>query len=237
MRAAHVIGTERHQEAAAEVVAERDRADHVHARSAAALADRERGGHDRAAGMGLGDGLEVVGLVGVAEHAVGERRIDRSGPEVRRDDRGFLDAAQAAHIAQRHLARPHARARHHRAERVEDAVLALSEHVGRKRAGARLDHVAREASGDVGAGGASGRVCRLRGIERSSGKRCGGNQTTGTLQHATAHETAFLRVVHGVHPQGFPRLSAPEAETRETACQWPLDAPTAARNGRRFHEY
>ena len=63
-----MIGSERHQPAAAEVVAERDRTEQLRARALVALGHRERRGHDGAAGMRLGDRLEVVGLVGVREH-------------------------------------------------------------------------------------------------------------------------------------------------------------------------
>ena len=93
MRAADVVGPERHQKPAAEVVAEHDGPEHLGARAALALADREGGGHDGTARMRLRDRLEVVGLIGVREHAVGERRVHRRRPDLRRQDRGFLLAA------------------------------------------------------------------------------------------------------------------------------------------------
>ena len=42
------------------------------------LAERQRRRHDRAARMRVRRAVRVVGLVGMRQHAVGERRLDRA---------------------------------------------------------------------------------------------------------------------------------------------------------------
>ncbi len=82
MRVGRGIGVriaERHVEARADVVAERDRAQEVGAAAVGELGDRERRRHDAAAGMVAAAQMGIVGLVGVAAHGVGERRaLDRN---------------------------------------------------------------------------------------------------------------------------------------------------------------
>ena len=147
MRGADMVGPERHQKPAAEVIAEDDGLEHFGARSAFALADREGGGHDGTAWMRLRDRLEVVGFIGVREHAVGERRVHRRRPDLRRQDRGFLFAALRLDVADRGLARREVRAGDDRAERIQDAVPGFARGVGGEGAIARLDHVARQPRG------------------------------------------------------------------------------------------
>ena len=149
MRRAHVIRSEREQPSAAQVVAERDRANQILSRALAAFAHGQGSGHDRAAGVGLGDRLEVVGLVGMPEHAVDERRVDRRGPDRRRQDRGFRHTALRPRETDRRFTRLEARARDHRRNRVEDAVTRLARDLGRQRTIARGRHVASHAAGEV----------------------------------------------------------------------------------------
>jgi hypothetical protein len=102
--------------------------------------------------MRLGHGLEIVGLVGMGAHGVGERRIDRRAAEIRPDDGALRFAAESRDIAHGHLARRHARARNHRAEGVENAVLAgQHDRVGQRRV-ARRRHVASQAPGQIAFG-------------------------------------------------------------------------------------
>ena len=69
--------------------------------------------------------------------------------EIRRDHRGFGDATLCARVLNSHLARLELRARHHRAECIENSVFRF-DHNGRWQiAIARLRHVARQPPGDV----------------------------------------------------------------------------------------
>ena len=101
MRGAHVVGAERQQEAAAHVVAERHGAQQLGAGPAVPLGHGERGRHDGAAGMRLGHRLEVVGLVGVGEHAVGERGVDGGGAQIRGQHGRLRRAALRPDVADR----------------------------------------------------------------------------------------------------------------------------------------
>ena len=83
--------------------------------------------------MGLGDWLEVVGLVGVREHAVGERGVACRRLDVSREDGRFADAALRAHEANDHFAGLEPRTRHHCAEGVEDRVPDISYDLRRQR--------------------------------------------------------------------------------------------------------
>jgi hypothetical protein len=66
-------------EPAAQVVTQRDGTHQIGAGPPFALAHRERGGHDGTPRMRLGYWLEVVGLICMGAHAVGERRVDGRG--------------------------------------------------------------------------------------------------------------------------------------------------------------
>ena len=124
--------------------------------------------------MRLGDGLEIVGLVGMRTHRVRQRRVDRRGAEIGADDGSLGIAAERAHIFQRHLARLHARARNHRAERIENAVLAFAQHLLGQLLIPRSDHVAGEPLRHAWAAAKS----RTAAGGGQSGNRAGGLQET-----------------------------------------------------------
>ena len=176
MGAAHQIRPQRHQEAAAEVISERDRADEFLAAAALLLGDGQRGGNDRAAGMGLGDRLEIIGLIGMGAHRVGKRRVDRRGAQIGADNRGLLGAAEPSHVDHGLDARMHPRTGNHRAEGVENAMLAFHEHRLRQRLIACRDHVACQPC-------RHSRIRRRGHFERRSRQRGG---RAGRLQHAAA---------------------------------------------------
>jgi len=150
MRAAHEIRTQRYQETAREIVTEADGADELLAAAMLPFADCERCGDDRTSRMRLGDGLEIISLVGVSAHGVGKRRVDRRGAEIGADDRRLRVAAEGPYIFQCHDTRIHVRPRHHRAERIENAVLAFDHHLRRQFLIACGNHVARKPLRDAG---------------------------------------------------------------------------------------
>jgi hypothetical protein len=95
---------ERGQEATAQVEAEHHRPHERRARRARPLGHRERGRYRRAPGVRLGERVEVVGLVGVREHAVRERGVDRGGDDVGGRDTRLGGAALRTHVVDRELA-------------------------------------------------------------------------------------------------------------------------------------
>ena len=209
MGGAHLIRAERQEKAAAEIVAERDRPQQLRARAVLALGHRERGRHDGAAGMRLGDRLEIVGFVGVAEHPVGERGVDRRRSDVGREDGRLRHAALSAHVLDRHLAGLEAGPRHHRRQRVEDAMLGFAHDLGRQTPIARLDHVARQPAGDIrtrrrrrGGGGLTAIRRRIRG----GWKRRSRHESARTLQPAAPGQLLIFHV--------FPQLKV--TDTRHT---------------------
>ena len=123
-----------HRHARADVVAERDRAQEVHARRAELLAERERGRHRRAARMRARRAVRVVGLVGVRQHPVRERRLDRAAHKIGSGDRRHGLPAVAARKRDRRAPRRQAGPRDHRGDRVQNVVLGLLEHRLRQRA-------------------------------------------------------------------------------------------------------
>lgn len=163
MRAAQQIRPQRYQQAATKIVAEHHRPNEFLAAAAFLFSHRQRSGNHGAARMRLGDRLDIVGLVGMGAHCVGERGVDRGGAEVGSDHRGLRLAAEPANILHRHDAGRHARARHHGAEGVENPVLARHRDDVRQRLIPGRGHVACEPRGDVSVRrgcGASGRKGR-----------------------------------------------------------------------------
>ena len=94
--------------------------------------------------MGLGRGVEVVGLVRVAHHAVGKGRIGGGGDDIRGHDHGLGHAAQRANVLGRHLPGQQGAAGHDRGEAVEETVLGLKVHVRGQSAVSGLRHVVRQ---------------------------------------------------------------------------------------------
>lgn len=138
------------------------------------LRKSESSRHDRASRMRLGDGLEIVGLVGMGAHGVGQRCVDRRGPEIGPDEGGLRIAAEAADIFQRHDTGVHARARHHGTERIENAVLTCQHHLLGQLLIARSHHVPRQPFGDTRAR----RAHRAAAGGGHRGNRSGGLQET-----------------------------------------------------------
>ena len=141
---AELDAAERHREPRADVVAERDGAQEGAPVDAELLAERERRGNDRRAGMRLRRAVRVVGLVGVREHAVGERGVGRrsraaSSPRSSRPTR-----PPACARANASAARPGGElgAGDHRGESVEHVLLGFRGDVGRQRTRERRGHVA-----------------------------------------------------------------------------------------------
>jgi hypothetical protein len=88
-------------------------------------------GHHRATGMGFRHRLEVVSFIGVTEHAMHQRSVDRRGPDIRGDDRGLCRASLSSHKADCHFSGLEFGPGHHGAERVQDAMLGFTGHVER----------------------------------------------------------------------------------------------------------
>ena len=99
--------------------------------------------------MRLRIGLEVVGLVRVREHRVDEGRGDDRRAEVRRHDRGLRRSALRAREADCHFPGLQARARNHGRDRVEDAMLRVTDDVPGQRLLTGRGHVAGHASGQI----------------------------------------------------------------------------------------
>ena len=94
VRAAHQIRPQRHRQAATEIIAERHRANEFLTAATLLFGDGERGRHHGTARMRLGDRLDIVGLIGMGAHGVGERGVDRRGEEVGTNHRGLRLAAK-----------------------------------------------------------------------------------------------------------------------------------------------
>jgi len=146
----NVVRAQRHEETAAQVVAEDNSVKHVEARTAIALGHGERGGHDRTAGVRLGDRLEIVGLVRMAEHRVRQGGVDCRGSDVRGEDGSFRDPTLSSDEPDHGFAGFETRARDHRPNRVEDPMLAFADDVGWKISVPSGHHVAGQPACDVG---------------------------------------------------------------------------------------
>jgi hypothetical protein len=101
MRRTHEVWAESEKEAAAHVIPEGDRLQQLDAGTVVPFGDGEGRGHDRAARMRLRDGLEIIGLVRVTEHPVGQSGVDRRRFDVCREDRRFCSAALRANVLDR----------------------------------------------------------------------------------------------------------------------------------------
>ena len=132
-RGAELDRVQRLRQPAADIVAERDRAKERRAARALAFRHGERRSDDPAARVRLRGRMRIVGLVGVAEHAVRERRIDRACHDAAADDRGLFRPAQGLRERDRLFSRRQARAGQHRGERVEQVMLGFLEDRGRER--------------------------------------------------------------------------------------------------------
>ena len=130
---AELVGVERLRQAAADVVAERHRAQQRRAVAPLALGHGKRRRNNAAARMRLRRRMRVIGLVGVGEHAVRQRGIGGSGDDRAADHAGLADATERLYIRDRLLSRRKARSGDHRRNRVEQVMLGLLRHRRRQR--------------------------------------------------------------------------------------------------------
>ena len=95
----HLTGqaAERHRDARADVIAQRDGAQEAVPVDAELLAGGQRRGHHGAAGVRLRGRVGVVRFIGMGQHPVGQRRFDRAANHVRAGDGGdFLPVCARA---------------------------------------------------------------------------------------------------------------------------------------------
>ena len=133
--------------------------------------------------------MRIVGLVGVRQHPVGERRLDRAAQHVRARDRRHRRAAIAAREADRGAARSELRTGDHGGERVEHVVLGLLDHVGGQRPISRFGHIGAERSHH--------RPDRLRARRHAGGER-GRDGGAAGLQHASPRHARITRMLVAV---------------------------------------
>ena len=88
--------------------------------------------------------VRIVGLVGMRQHAVGERRFDRRRGERCAGDRRCPLRSIGANVALRRLAGRQFRPGDHRRQGVEEMVLGLLGDLGRQRAGSGSAHIGAE---------------------------------------------------------------------------------------------
>ena len=130
---AKLIGIERHVDAGADVVTERHGAQQRRPAGAFALAHGECGRHNRTTGVAERRCVRIIGLIGVTQHAVGERRSGGGGDDAAAGDYGLCFAAQRFGIRDGFAARQQARTGHHRRQGVEHMVFGFFQHFGRQR--------------------------------------------------------------------------------------------------------
>ena len=102
---AHQVWPQGIHEAAAEVIPQDYRFQKLLTRATFLLRHGQRRGHHRATRMGLGHGLEVVRLIGMAKHPICQRRIYRGGLQVCCQDRGLREAPLRPDVSNSHLSR------------------------------------------------------------------------------------------------------------------------------------
>src|SRR5690348_739099 len=90
------------------------------------------------------EGMRIVGFVGVGQHAVGQRRLNRAAEQVRANYCRSLLASVGTGELHRHAARGQVDARDHGCEGVEYMMFGLLERFLWKRAAAGLAHVIAE---------------------------------------------------------------------------------------------
>ena len=100
-RAAKPLDPQRLGDPRADVIPEDDRAQQGGAAAPLALGHGQGRRHDAAPGMDEGDVIGVVGLVGMGQHPVGQRRVRGRGHQARAQDAGLARAAEGAHVIDR----------------------------------------------------------------------------------------------------------------------------------------
>ena len=112
-------------QAAADVVAKRNRAEKHRAVAPLPLGHGQGRGHDAAAGMSQRRRMRVVGFVGMGQHAVGQCGVPCSGSDIAADHAGFFDAAEGFYVGDRFFPGRQARPGNHGGDRVEDVMFGL----------------------------------------------------------------------------------------------------------------
>ena len=177
------------EHARADVVAERHGPHEARAADPELFADRKRGGHRVAAGM-PSTRPRIVCLVGVGQHAVGQRRLNGTTERGVADDGGECVAGVGSGEGDGRPARWQLGARDHRGDGVEDVPLRLLEHLVRQRAVSRLAHVGGEPRRDVADRMTAGRRHPRRGLRLRRSRDARGwpggrrDHPSRALQHA-----------------------------------------------------
>ena len=123
-----IMRVQRQRQAAAHIVAQRHGAQQLRAVAVLAFAHRQRGGHHATARMRERRRVRIVGLVGVSQHAVGQRRVFRRGHKLAADDHRLLGAAQRLDVRNRRAPRWQTRTGDHGRHGVEHMVLGALDH-------------------------------------------------------------------------------------------------------------
>ena len=147
--APHQVRAQGQQEPATQVVTQHHGPQQLLAGAVLPLGHSQGCRQHRTAGMGLGNRLEIVGLVGVAEHPVHQRGVDRRGLQVGGQHRRFGDTALQPDILNRHLAGLEAAPGNAGRQGVEDTVLGRQDHLGGQGALTRLGHILGQYAGDA----------------------------------------------------------------------------------------
>ena len=193
---------QRDRHARPNVVAERHGAQETHAVGAELLPGGQRGGHNRAPRMRLGERMRVIGLVGVSKHSIRKRGLDGTTHHIRANHGRNLLALVDARELDRETSRRKIGTRNHRRHSVEDYMLGLLDGLLRKFAAGRLAHIGTERRHDL--------ACGRRHAFRSSRKCCGRQDRARTLQHFAPREDDRVRfrrhlvvliILHGVFPR------------------------------------
>ena len=120
--AAETLDAQRLRHARAHVVAQHHRPQQRGAARPFPLGQRQRRGHDAAAGMHQREIISVVGFIGMAVHAVGQRGVDCRRDDGRADDGRLGHAALRSHKVNRAPPRQQTRAGQHRRQGIEQMV-------------------------------------------------------------------------------------------------------------------
>ena len=139
----HLIrqAAERHCDPRANVVAQRNSAQHASAVDSKLLARGQRRGDGRATGMRLRRCVRIVGFIRVRQHPVEHSRFNGSAQEIRSHYSGCLFSRVSFRHCQRNLAGRQISARDHRRERVQDVMFGFLDYFYRERLAGRLRHI------------------------------------------------------------------------------------------------
>ena len=146
---ANGIVAEGDDEATSDVVAEHDRPEQLQPGPLLLFRHRQGSRHDPCARMRLGQRIDIVRLVGVREHPVRQRCVDRGRLDVRAEHGGLLHAALRTDEADGRFPGSEPCARHDRSQRIQDAVLPVAHRHGWEVLLTGRHHVERQLSGEI----------------------------------------------------------------------------------------